>query len=264
MIVKDIINKGNDDLIIALSYLMDRPKSYFYVNPELEITYEIAREIIRIEGEISAGRPLQYAIGHWDFYGLDLIVDERALIPRFETEIIVEYIIKSDFSKKSILDIGIGSGAISLALGANLSTSQILGVDIEEAALSLAIENKKKIGLSNVNFIQSDLFTNVTGTYDIIVSNPPYISEADYQKLDEILYHEPKSALLAADKGLYFYKKIISQATNYLNKDGHLIFEIGYDQKTPINDLLIRSDFKNIINLKDYNDFDRFVIGQKG
>jgi len=105
---------------------------------------------------------------------------------------------------------------------------------------------------------------NVEGKFDIIVSNPPYISESDYKKLDEKLFYEPKSALVGGNDGLDFYKAIIKNAGNYLNKDGHLVFEIGYDQKESINNLLIKSDFKNIKNIKDFNGFDRIIIAQKG
>ena len=118
--------------------------------------------------------------------------------------------------------------------------------------------------LTNVNFIKSDLFDHISDKFDIIVSNPPYINEKDYLALDKKLYHEPKLALYGGKDGLYFYKKIIDQANDYLNDQGHLIFEIGYDQKDPINELLVKSDFKNIINLKDFNGFDRFIIAQKG
>ena len=264
MKVKDIINKANDDLIIGLSYLMDKSKSYLYLNPESQLTSDVEEKILSIEEDLINGIPLQYALGYWEFLNISLKVDKRALIPRFETEIIVDYIIKSDLKKDKILDIGSGSGAISLSLGKNLPDSQVFGVDISEDALSLCNENKDNLNLTNVNFMKSDLFDNISDTFDIIVSNPPYINEKDYLALDKRLYHEPKLALYGGKDGLYFYKKIIEQANDYLNDNAHLIFEIGYDQKDPINELLVKSDFKNIINLKDFNGFDRFIIAQKG
>ena len=264
MIIKDIINKENNDLIIALSYILDKPKSYIYLNQDYKLDDKTLDEILRIEDELSEGIPLQYAIGFWEFYGLMLKVDQRALIPRFETEIIIDYLINSDLKKKSILDIGTGTGAISLSLAKNLPKSDILGVDIVDEALSLARENKQRLNIKNVRFIKSDLFSNVDKSFDIIISNPPYVSENDYKSLDDKLYHEPKSALVGGFDGLYFYRKIINQANDYINNNGHLIFEIGYDQKDDINKLLVKSDFKNIINLKDYNGYDRFIIAQKG
>lgn len=264
MIIKDIINKKNDELIIALSYILDKSKSYIYLNPHYRLNDKEISALTNIEKKLEKGQPLQYAIGHWEFYGLDLIVDERALIPRFETEILVENILVANINKDKILDIGTGSGAISLALAKNLETSIITGVDISDEALSLAKENKKKLGINNINFLKSDLFTNIDDSFDIIVSNPPYISGSDYKNLDKRLFLEPKSALVAGVDGLDYYRDIIKEASDYLNKDGHLVFEIGYDQKASINDLLIKSDFKNIKNIKDYNGFDRIVMAQKG
>ncbi len=264
MIVKDILDKNNNDLLIALSYLTDKPKSFFNLNPDYELDTDVANEISRIENDLNNGIPLQYAIGYWEFYGLLLKVDKRALIPRFETEIIIDYLLKSNIEASKILDIGVGTGAISLALAKNMPKASVSGVDISESALALANENKERLNISNVNFYLSDLFENVDDIFDIIISNPPYISEADYNKLDSLLYKEPKIALVGGDDGLYFYREIIKDAHKYLNKNGHLIFEIGYDQKDAINQLLVKSDFKNITNLRDYNDYDRFIIAQKG
>ena len=264
MKIKDILAKNNPDLIIALSYLIDKSKSFIYLNQDFILNEETSYDLKIIEQKLAKGEPLQYAIGHWDFFGLDLLVDKRALIPRFETEILVEYILDSSINKKAILDIGTGTGAISLALANNLDGSKVIGVDISDEALSLADENKKRLALDNVNFLKSDLFTNVNEKFDLVVSNPPYISEEDYKSLDKKLFYEPKTALVGGIDGLDFYKDIIKEASNYLNDDGHLIFEIGYDQKAAINDLLIKSDFKNIDNIKDYNGFDRIVVAQKG
>ena len=186
------------------------------------------------------------------------------MIPRFETEIIVDYLIKSDWKKDKILDIGTGTGSIALSLGKNLEKSDILASDISDEALNLAIENKNRIGVRNVSFIKSNIFEEISGKFDIIISNPPYINESDYENLDERLYHEPKSALFAEENGLYFYKKIVSEANNYLNCGGKLVFEIGYDQKQSLFELLNKFDFKNLKCINDYNDFDRFIIAEKG
>lgn len=264
MQIKDIINKGNDDLLIALSYLLDKPRGFLLLNSAYELSKQTEDEINAIENKLKENYPLQYALGRWEFYGLELKVDNRALIPRYETEILIEEILKAQINKKTILDIGTGTGAISLALGKNLPASQIIGIDIDDNALDLAKSNKEKLEIRNVDFFQSDLFSNIDGKFDIIVSNPPYINLKDYLSLDEKLYYEPKKALLGGNDGLYFYEKIIEDASLYLNEKGHLFFEIGYDQKVNVNDLLIKSDFKNIKIIKDYNGFDRVVIAQKG
>ena len=234
------------------------------LNVNQELSEKDFDKLLMVEKKLDKGYPLQYALGTWDFYNINLIVDERALIPRFETEIIVDYLINSNFNKKEILDIGAGSGAISLALSYNLKDSQVLGIDIEKKALSLSKDNKQKLKIDNVDFIKSDLFENIDKKFDVIISNPPYINKEDYENLDDKLYYEPKSALYGGEDGLYFYRLIVKQSPTYLSENGHLIFEIGYDQKDKVNELLIKSDFKNIINLKDFNGFDRFIIAEKG
>ena len=264
MRIKDYLDKNYEISLIALTYLLDTNKSSVILRSGEELDSDIGLKLDGILEKYNKGYPLQYALGEWEFYGLNFKVDERALIPRFETEIIVDFLLKSSYKKDKILDIGTGSGAIAISLGRNLPTSRIIGSDIEEKALSLASENKERLKASNVSFIKSDLFEEISEKFDIIISNPPYINQTDYDKLDERLYHEPKSALLASEDGLYHYKRIIKDAEAYLNQGGRLVFEIGYDQKQRVCELLNESDFKNIKCMKDYNDFDRFIIAEKG
>lgn len=264
MRIKDYLDKNYEISLIALTYLLDTNKSSVILRSGEELDSDIGLKLDGILEKYNKGYPLQYALGEWEFYGLNFKVDERALIPRFETEIIVDFLLKSSYKKDKILDIGTGSGAIAISLGRNLPTSRIIGSDIEEKALSLASENKERLKASNVSFIKSDLFEEISEKFDIIISNPPYINQTDYDKLDERLYHEPKSALLASEDGLYYYKRIIKDAEAYLNQGGRLVFEIGYDQKQRVCELLNESDFKNIKCMKDYNDFDRFIIAEKG
>lgn len=264
MKISDFLKIDYDTTLIALSYILGNSKSYILLNQELELNSEQSHRLNDIINKRKKAYPLQYAIGEWEFYNLRLKVDERALIPRFETEIIVDYIIKSAMKKDRILDVGTGTGAIALSLGKNIVNSLVTGSDIEDKALSLARENKEITNISNVEFIKSDLFENIDGKFDLIISNPPYINKEDYDKLEKELYFEPKSALYGGEDGLLFYKKIIKKAPDYLNDQGHLIFEIGYDQKEILNKLLKGQGFKSIINLRDFNDFDRFIIAQKG
>lgn len=264
MKISDFLKIDYDTTLIALTYILGKNKSYILLNQELELNSEQSHRLNDIINKRKKDYPLQYAIGEWEFYNLRLKVDERALIPRFETEIIVDYIINSTMKKDKILDIGTGTGAIALSLGKNIKNSFVTGSDIENKALSLARENKEITNVSNVDFINSDLFDNIDGKFDLIISNPPYINKEDYEKLEKELYFEPKSALYGGEDGLIFYKKIIKQAPAYLNDGGHLIFEIGYDQKEILNRLLKEQGFKSIINLRDFNDFDRFIIAQKG
>ncbi len=264
MKISDFLKIDYDTSLIALTYILNKSKSYILMNQNYELNSEQSQRLNDIINKRKTSYPLQYAIGEWEFYNLRLKVDERALIPRFETEIIVDYLIKSSIKKESILDIGTGTGSIALSLAKNIEGSFVIGSDIEQKALSLARENKELTGIKNVDFIKSDLFKNIEGKFDLIISNPPYINKKDYEALDKELYFEPKSALYGGEDGLDFYKDIIKNSSNYLNDSGHLVFEIGYDQKEVLNKLLIDQGFVNIENIKDFNDFDRFIIAQKG
>ncbi|MDU4447517.1 MAG: peptide chain release factor N(5)-glutamine methyltransferase [Anaerococcus vaginalis] len=259
MKIKDILEKNNNDLIIALTYLLNTNKNLLFLNKEEALDEKIENELKIINDKINEGYPLQYAIGKWNFYGLDLLVDKRALIPRYETEILVDLIINDNSNNKKILDIGTGSGAISLALSKNLKDSKIIGVDISKNAIDLANENKIKLNINNVEFKESDIFSNIDEKFDIIVSNPPYINKEDFEKLDKKLYYEPQNALYGGEDGLYFYKKIIKNAKNFLNKNGKIYLEIGYDQKDSISNLLEEYGYKQIKSYKDFNDFDRII-----
>lgn len=264
MKISDFLKIDYDTTLIALSYILGKSKSYILLNQDFKLNSEQSQRLNDIINKRKKFYPLQYAIGEWEFYNLRLKVDERALIPRFETEIIVDYIINSDMKKEKILDIGTGTGAIALSLAKNIDKSFVMGSDIEDKALSLARENKDFTNISNIDFVKSDLFKNINGRFDLIISNPPYINKEDYENLEKELYFEPKSALYGGEDGLFFYKNIINEAENYLNDEGHLVFEIGYDQKEILNKILKDKGFKSIINLKDFNDFDRFIIAQKG
>lgn len=259
MKIKDILEKNNNDLIIALTYLLNTKKNLLFLDQEKVLDKNIEEEILKIQDKINKGYPLQYAIGKWNFYGLDLLVDKRALIPRYETEILVDLIINDNSNNKKILDIGTGSGAISLALSKNLKDSKVIGVDISKNAIDLANENKIKLNINNVEFKESDIFSNIDEKFDIIVSNPPYINKKDFEKLDKKLYYEPQNALFGGEDGLYFYKKIIKNAKNFLNKNGKIYLEIGYNQKDSISDLLEEYGYKQIKSYKDFNDFDRII-----
>ena len=168
MKIKDILEKNNNDLIIALTYLLNTNKNLLFLNKEEALDEKIENELKIINDKINEGYPLQYAIGKWNFYGLDLLVDKRALIPRYETEILVDLIINDNSNNKKILDIGTGSGAISLALSKNLKDSKIIGVDISKNAIDLANENKIKLNINNVEFKESDIFSNIEEKFDTL------------------------------------------------------------------------------------------------
>lgn len=212
--------------------------------------------------------PLQYIIGSVEFYNLKFIVNENVLIPRPETELLVEQII-NDFKDKSrlkILDIGSGSGNISLSLAKNLKEAFVTGIDISENAINLAKENAELNKINNVEFKLFDVMSEEIfqlDKFDLIVSNPPYVSEPDFYNLEpELKVHEPRIALTDNADGLSFYNRITSIAKNILEKPGYLYFEIGKDQQKTITDKMRKENFTDIKIYKDYAGIDRIICGE--
>ena len=188
---------------------------------------------------LSQDEPAQYIVGETEFHGLTLDVDARALIPRPETEELVAVILAENASDDlKVLDIGTGTGAIALSLAKAQSTWHVLASDISPDALALAQQNATKNAIANVGFTRSDVFSNVSGNYDIIVSNPPYI--ADFEKVDmakNVLDYEPHLALFAEDNGLAIYQKIAENAQSYLTDKGKIYLEIGHLQGQAVSQL---------------------------
>lgn len=219
----------------------------------------------RLDGDIDRllnGEPVQYIIGNVDFYGNKIFVNENVLIPRFETELLVEKTIKyikKLFSKKiNILDIGTGSGCIAITID-KLVDSSVDGIDISKNALEVAKENNI-INKTNVNLFISDVFDNVKKIYDVIISNPPYISEKE-EIMDIVRDNEPHIALYAGMDGLYFYDKVLRDCSLYLNDRYIIAFEIGQNQGNDIK-MMAEKYLDNIfVSIeKDYSGRDRFVF----
>lgn len=249
--------KQNAETII--SHVLQMKRLDIYLHLEKEISDVQFNTVLKISARRKKHEPLQYILGETEFYGYKIKVSNNVLIPRPETELLVEKIIDNEKNVRNILDIGTGSGAIAIALARNLNDIKIDAVDISETALKIAKQNTQ---LNNVeiNFFQSDIFENVTGKYDLIISNPPYISQTEYELLPkEIKDHEPKSALQADNNGLYFYNKILQNAKEYLTESGKIYFEIGYDQAKKITGIAKENGFSNIQVFKDLNGFDRIM-----
>lgn len=260
--IKDLLEADYQYTEIILQYLLDMTRSQIFLNQNLELSDDVWNRFLDIQRDLKDGRPLQYAIGKWNFYGYDFIVNENVLIPRPETELLVEEILKEELKDKKLLDIGTGSGAIAVSLDLeNKDNLQVSACDISKEALEVARMNAEKLG-AHLDFIHSDLFENIEGRFDIIVSNPPYISEEDYDKLDELLYHEPKTALYGGIKGYEIYEKIIDQAKSYLTDQASIYFEIGYDQGKVVSDLLRENGYHDVKILQDYGEKDRIVTGK--
>ena len=213
--------------------------------------------------ELESGIPVQYIVGNVDFYGYTFKVNKNTLIPRFETELLVEktikYINKYFNNEIKILDIGTGSGCIAITLNKLLDNSRVTAVDISKNALDVARENSK-INNTDVNFIESDVFSDINDKYDVIISNPPYISY-DEDIMDVVYNNEPHMALYADDNGLYFYDKILMECRKYLNDRFFIAFEIGYKQGNDIINIINKYfDNVNISLEKDYSGRDRFIF----
>ncbi len=212
--------------------------------------------------------PLQHLTGHQEFMGLDFQVSEDVLVPRQDTEVLVEEVLKYMRSGMHVLDMCTGSGCIllsTLKLAAELNGCRDLqgtGADLSEKALRIAEQNREQLGLAgNVTLVQSNLFENIRGTYEIIVSNPPYIaSEVITTLSEEVKDHEPMMALDGGADGLDFYRIIIEKSPSYLTPGGMLFFEIGYDQGVSVSQLM-EKDFTDIHVIKDLAGLDRVVYG---
>ena len=211
--------------------------------------------------------PLQYIIKEWEFYGRTFKVSEGVLIPRPDTEILVEQCIMlmKEIENPKILDIGTGSGAISITLAKELPDSEVLGLDISDEALKIAVENRELNEALNLKFLKSDVFKNVRDkNYDLIVSNPPYIPMEEYNELmPEVKKYEPKMALTDGGDGYYFYRKISEESMDYLKNGGYLAFEVGYNQGETVSQLMEKNGFRVVGRVADYAGIERVIIGRK-
>lgn len=210
--------------------------------------------------------PLQQLTGEQDFMGLTFTVNENVLIPRQDTEILVEEVLKELHDGMRILDMCTGSGCILLSLLHYSNDCEGLGVDLSAEALEVAGRNVLKVltpeKAEHAHFLQSDLFEKVEGKFEIIVSNPPYIASAEVEKLmPEVRDHEPRMALDGTEDGLYFYRRIIEEAGKHLVSSGMLFFEIGYDQGQAVSELMRTEGYCEVQVVQDYAGLDRVVLG---
>ena len=231
-----------------------------------EVTEEEKEFVEEIYTKLANHIPAQYIIGHAEFFGMQLKVDERVLIPRPETEELVEFILSENPKDNlNVLDIGTGSGAIALALAKNRPDWSVTAADISQDAIDLSLENAKAQNL-NLSFIKSDCFSEISSKYDIIVSNPPYISREDQEEVGlNVLHSEPHLALFADEDGLAIYRRIAEDSKDYLNDGGKIYLEIGYKQGQSVPNLF-RKNFpeKRVRTLKDQFGQDRMVVIDDG
>lgn len=276
VLVRDIIKKAQNTLEAAgiadsqvdswllAEFVFGITRVKYYANMQMTVDGRSAEKYNELVNQRAGHLPLQHIIGTQEFMGLTFKVNENVLIPRQDTELLVENVV--DYlgnDERTVLDMCTGSGCIAVSIDRLSKNSKVTAVDISEKALEVAQENNR-LNNAKVTFIQSDLFTNVTGKYDIIVSNPPYIRTDEIPKLmEEVKSHEPVMALDGMEDGLYFYKKICGEASDYLNDNGKIFFEIGYDQGDDVSEILRQNRFCNIEVLKDLSGNDRVVIARK-
>ena len=263
-----LVAKGEEAESLSFVYRSLKNLSFtdFIFALQQEVTEEEKQLVEEIYTKLVAHIPAQYIIGYAEFYGMQLKVDERVLIPRPETEELVEFILSENPKDNlNVLDIGTGSGAIALALAKNRPDWSITAADISQDALELAMENAKTQDL-NLSFIKSDCFSEISSKYDIIVSNPPYISREDQEEVGlNVLHSEPHLALFADEDGLAIYRRIAEDSKDYLNDGGKIYLEIGYKQGQSVPALFMENlPEKRVRTLKDQFDQDRMVVIDDG
>ena len=263
-----LIAQGEEAESLSFVYRSLKNLSFtdFIFTLQQKVTEEEKEFVEEIYTKLANHIPAQYIIGHADFFGMQLKVDERVLIPRPETEELVELILAENLKDNlKVLDIGTGSGAIALALAKNRLDWSVTASDISEDALELATENANAQNL-NLSFIKSDCFSEISSKYDIIVSNPPYISRADEVEVGlNVLHSEPHLALFADEDGLAIYRRIAEGSKDYLNDGGKIYLEIGYKQGQSVPTLFMENlPEKRVRTLKDQFGQDRMVVIDDG
>lgn len=248
-------------LLFEMACKVDR--QFYYLHMNEDITMEQQKEYEIALKKRTEHIPLQYIVGEQEFMGLKFKVNSSVLIPRQDTETLVEEALKKVRPDMKVLDMCTGSGCIIISIIKNVPSAEGYAVDISKQALNVAKENAKSNEVP-VNFERSDLFDNVTGVYDVIVSNPPYIPTAEIPKLmPEVGSFEPLEALDGKEDGLFFYRKIVAECGSYLKEDGYILFEIGCEQAEAVTTMLREAGFYEVQVVKDLAGLDRVVIGRK-
>ncbi len=282
MTIKDIIIKYSEELkeisdtprldveLILQKSLGDVDRIYIHINLNKELSDDEYNLFLSMIKDRINGMPVAYIVGNREFMGLDFFVKEGVLIPRPDTEVLVEEIIELCKNKDEveILDIGTGSGAITVSLAKYIEKSTIKSLDISDIPLEVGKKNAMNNDVDNkIEFIKSDLFSSIKDKnikFDVIVSNPPYIPKKDMDTLHtQVKDYEPYNALEGGIDGLDFYRDITDQSKSYLKEDGILAYEVGHDQAKDVSDIMKNNGYTKIYTKKDIQGIDRVVIGFK-
>ena len=263
------IDSPETDAYELMNHVTGLDRKDILSDPYLKLTEEDSVKYHALVADRVRRIPLQHITGRAFFYGREYKVNGNVLVPRFDTEILVEEALKVIRPDDRVLDLCTGSGCIiiSLDLGDEKESEhrcflEGVATDISPGALEVARHNADKYGVDNIKFIQGDLFNGVSGTFDVIVSNPPYIATGEIDGLDpEVKKYDPLIALDGGEDGLVFYRRIIKRSVCFLKPGGHIFLEIGYDQGKAVSGLLADEGFKDIRLVKDYGGNDRVVAG---
>ncbi|MBE6081827.1 peptide chain release factor N(5)-glutamine methyltransferase [Acidilutibacter cellobiosedens] len=286
MEIKDLIRMGIKKLdrrkysnpplecVLLLAYLLDVDKTYIYIHNNEEVPSSVEDKYFSLIDERRKGYPIQYILKEKEFMGISFYIEEGVLIPRPDTEVLVQYVLdyideKYKEGDIKVVELGTGSGCISLSIAYYNKNVFVYSVDIDKKANAVAEENSRRLKLSDrVKILEGDLFQGIKNmglknSVDIIVSNPPYIPEDEIFGLqDEIKKYEPLWALDGGEDGLNYYRRIIPQSKEYLKNRGILVFEMGFDQGRKIKELMEKGNFRNINILKDLQGLDRVITGE--
>jgi len=249
-----------------LAHVLGRKRIELYLEFERVLKEsELAplRDLVKRRGE---GEPLQHLLGNVEFCGLIFLCDKRAMVPRPETEELVEFL-ESEMrnAKSEILDVGTGSGVIALSLASEFPEAQILAVDISDDALGLAQANAARLNLAGrVRFLKSDLLENVEGTFDLVVANLPYVSTQHRHTLSREVLHDPAVAVFASARGDELIRELIAQAPSRLRPGGMLAVEIGIGQSEALLSVLAEKNYRDIFSKNDYSGVTRFLFARYG
>lgn len=253
-----------------LIHAVGRDRAFLHAHPEYKLTAREAEAFEAAVAKRARGIPLQYITGHQEFWGLDFIVTPAVLIPRPETEHLVESALQlirdSGIERPRIIDVGTGSGCIILSVAHEVKDAELHAVDISNPALQVARENAERLNLSDrVTFHEADLLTSFLGApgyFDFVLSNPPYVGRSEADKVQrEVREHEPEVAVFGGDRGLDIYERLIPQAHQVLKPGGYLLLEIGYSIEEPVRHLL--EAWKEVHAVPDLQGIPRVIIARK-